>query len=210
MQVDYINFNESGDRQRYLLKTFGDLLTGRLLDVGCSTRMLEDELDGVDYTGIDVAGNPDIVVDLEAVERLPFEDRSFDCVVCNDVLEHIDTLHRIFDEVVRVSDRHVVISLPNCWRTLRRRMSRGRGKPQYYGLPAERPSDRHKWFFNVDDVLSFMEEKARTGPVSIVDTRVNVKPRPWPVRLAQRLRTPALNRYLNRHAHSVWTVLRRD
>ncbi|MHC5114520.1 MAG: hypothetical protein ACYTGP_08855, partial [Planctomycetota bacterium] len=116
----------------------------------------------------------------------------------------------IFDEVVRVSDKYVVISLPNCWRTLRRRINRGRGKPQYYGLPAERPPDRHKWFFNVDDVLGFMETKARTMPVSIVDTRVNVKPRPWPVRIAQRLRDPVLSRYLNRHAHSVWTVLRRD
>ena len=44
----------------------------------------------------------------------------------------------------------------------------------------------------------------------IVESRANVKPRPWPLMIAQRLRDPVLNRYLNRHAHSVWTVLRRD
>ena len=63
------------------------------LDVGCDEALLKTLLaPDIKYTGIDVAGKPDIVLNLEKIERLPFDDSTFDCVICSDVLEHLDKL----------------------------------------------------------------------------------------------------------------------
>ncbi|MFH1144533.1 MAG: methyltransferase domain-containing protein [Candidatus Eisenbacteria bacterium] len=63
---------------------------------------LRDILGVASYVGVDIAGRPDIELNLEKAERLPFDDDAFDTVLCADVLEHLDNLHAIFDELVRV------------------------------------------------------------------------------------------------------------
>ena len=90
MKVDYIQFKERKARPQYLYDNFKHLLNGKVLDVGCDRAVLRDMLDKVEYTGIDIAGAPDITINLEEIDRLPFEDNQFDCVVCTDVLEHLD------------------------------------------------------------------------------------------------------------------------
>ncbi|MCP4712255.1 MAG: methyltransferase domain-containing protein, partial [Planctomycetes bacterium] len=83
---------------------FEAYLKGAVLDVGCYQAYLKTLLpDDTQYTGIDIAGTPDIQMNLEEIERLPFEDNQFDCVVCADVLEHLDNLHAIFAELLRQS-----------------------------------------------------------------------------------------------------------
>jgi hypothetical protein len=62
-----------------------------------------------------VNGAADVVTDLER-GTLPFDDRSFETVVAADVLEHVDSMHAFFDELCRVADRHVIVSLPNPYR----------------------------------------------------------------------------------------------
>ena len=147
----------------------GLYLRGKVLDVGCDEGHLRGLVPGLDYTGIDVGGSPDVLVDLEAAERLPFPDRAFDTVVCSDVLEHLDSLHRVFGEMVRVSRRWLVISLPNNWTNARRPIERGAGSFAFYGLPADKPVDRHKWFFSLEDApgalaSAFCEARLRCFP----------------------------------------------
>ncbi len=161
---------------------------------------------GVQYTGIDIGGTPDIVINLDEVETLPFDDNSFDTVLCTDVLEHLEHLHRIFDELVRTSKRWLIISLPNCWVNARRPIERGKGSFRFYGLPKEPPEDRHRWFFNMTDVQSFMEWQAQKHALKIVNMHVSEKPRFWLFRLLRRLRYPRQMQYLNRYAHTHWTV----
>ena len=36
-----------------------------------------------------------------------------DCVVCTDVLEHVNNLHEVFEELIRITKRYVIISVPN-------------------------------------------------------------------------------------------------
>ncbi|MFH1501848.1 MAG: methyltransferase domain-containing protein [Candidatus Eisenbacteria bacterium] len=67
-------------------------------------------------------------LNIEEAERLPFADDSFDTALCVDVLEHLDDLHAMFAELVRVSGRRVIVSLPNCWNVARRRIERGGGR----------------------------------------------------------------------------------
>lgn len=163
------------DRQSkaaYVFDKYGDLLKGRILDVGADNCYLRDLLgEGGDYTGIGIGGNPDIEVNLEK-QTIPFEDNSFDCVLCLDVLEHVDNTHAVFDELCRVSRRYVIISLPNSYRDFVG-MLFGRAEDKalnfkYYGLPAQRPEDRHKWFFSNSDADHYVRSKAADNDMAIV------------------------------------------
>ncbi|MBI4661673.1 MAG: methyltransferase domain-containing protein [Verrucomicrobia bacterium] len=209
MKVEYVSIPSRSARAEYIARRFRDYLTGSILDVGCDRAALRQLVPNVQYTGIDIGGAPDLVIDLEATERLPFDNEGFDCVVCSDVLEHLDHLHRNFAELVRVSKRHVIISLPNNWTNARRPIERGRGSIGHYGLPAEPPADRHKWFFSLGEPRLFVEAQAQKLSLSVVELFAVEKPRFVLVRAFRRLRYARQMDYLNRYAHSLWTVLRK-
>jgi hypothetical protein len=208
--VDYVHFPSRADRVRFLATTFAPVIAGKVLDVGCDRRTLKQLRPDLDYLGIDLNGDPDVRIDLEAADRLPFEDRAFDAVLCSDVLEHLDSLHRTFAELVRVSRRYILISLPNCWTAARRPVGRGKGKIGHYGLPPTRPADRHKWFFGLSEARDFAVAVARQHQLRIAEVRVSEKPRPAVLRFVRRLWQPSRERYLNLYAHTLWVLFERQ
>jgi len=44
---------------------------------------------------------------------LPYKDNAFDLVLCTEVLEHLDDPQKGLKELVRVSKKYLVISVPN-------------------------------------------------------------------------------------------------
>jgi SAM-dependent methyltransferase len=46
------------------------------------------------------------------VTSLPFRDRTFDCVLCAEVLEHVPALRRAATEITRVTRHHALIGVP--------------------------------------------------------------------------------------------------
>jgi ubiquinone/menaquinone biosynthesis C-methylase UbiE len=56
---------------------------------------------------------PAVDVSRASVYELPFEDRAFDLVLCLEVLEHLADPDAALAELVRVSDRMVVITVPH-------------------------------------------------------------------------------------------------
>lgn len=150
----------------YVWLKYQSILRGsRILDVGGDQGFLKGHLEsGTHYWSIDAAQGADQAVDLD-LGALPFEDRSYDCVLCLDVLEHVDNIHGLFDELCRVSSAYVVISLPNAWAVFWGMLRRGEYRPgmatKFYGLPVDPPSDRHKWFFNDDEARRFIEHRAQ-------------------------------------------------
>jgi len=160
--LDSVVYRGRRGRLVEMASLWGRYLTGSVLDVGCDVRHLADLVPG-SYLGVDIAGSPDLRVDLE--EPLPFEARAFDTVVCMDVLEHVDGLHAAFDELCRVSARWVIIALPNelewCLRFQMAVLGRFSGN---YGLPAAEPQDRHRWIFTLAEARDFVRERgARRG-----------------------------------------------
>ncbi len=207
MKVDYVSFPSRLARMEYLATVFKRFLVGRVLDIGCDDAYLRKILPEGDYTGLDIGGEPDIRLNLEEIERLPFEDSCFDCVVSLDVLEHLDNLHHIFGELIRVTRRYLIISFPNNWVNARRPIERGKGSFGHYGLPLERPQDRHKWFFSLAEAKEFVEGQVRKYPLLLLELRVSEKPRSFVIWAFRRLHYPSPERYLNRYAHTLWVVL---
>lgn len=211
MIVDYVNFYKRQERTEYIFQKFRKYFGKKILDVGCDKAVLKTLITDIEYTGLDVSGDPDICMDIEKVDRLPFDDSSFDCVICADVLEHLDNLHLIFSELLRVTRRYIVISWPNNWVNARVPIQRGKGSFKHYGLPAERPFDRHKWFFSLSEAKHFVREQVRKNSnIQLIEERIAEKPKFFFFRLLRHLRYPNQEYYLNRYAHTVWTVLQKN
>jgi SAM-dependent methyltransferase len=202
----YVSFPSRESRSRFVCLRFAKYLNELVLDIGCFEAPLRALLRSATYMGVDIAGNPDITLDLERIERLPFDDGVFTCVLCIDVLEHLDNLHVIFDELVRVSKQYIIISLPNCWCDARQPIGRGTGHFGHYGLPLQKPPDRHKWFFSLSEARQFLDRKAGRLGLSFKEMFVTEKPRSSLVRLLRRIRYPG-HRHHNRYSRTLWAVL---
>jgi len=157
-QTKQVSFRGREDKLTLMAKVFQPYLQGDVLDVGCDRKFLNSFIKGK-YVGIGMGGNPDIEVNLE--KGLPFEDRSFDTLVCMDVLEHLEEIHFVFDELCRVASKQIIIGLPNMyeWR-FRLMFLLGKKISGKYGLPIENPPDRHRWLLSLEDAKIFVHYRA--------------------------------------------------
>lgn len=171
-ETDY-QFVDRATKAKYVWLKYEPILRGRrILDVGAGECHLRQYLDDkAYYWGIGLGNTVDQIVDLEQ-ECIPFEVDSFDCVLCLDVLEHIENVHELFDQLCRVAREHVVIALPNPWASfysmLRHGYYRSDSAMKFYGLPVEPPEDRHKWFFSAQEAEDFLTYRARKNGMRIV------------------------------------------
>lgn len=157
-------YQDRESRYQFVAKMFKKYLKDSILDVGSSHNYLKKYIkDDTRYVSVDIVGEPSFKIDLEQEGLKRFEDNSFTTVICCDVLEHVDNLHEIFDEICRVSNRFVIISLPNNWLHFKYLLIKNKGTPKFYGLPIEKPVDRHKWFFNYDQALDFLIKRGKVN-----------------------------------------------
>ena len=96
-------------------------LTGHLLDVGCGSKPYRELFQVVCYVGLEI--------DTEASRKwgvadhfydgktFPFEDASFDSILCNQVLEHVFNPDEFVREIVRVlkPEGHLLLTVPFIW-----------------------------------------------------------------------------------------------
>ena len=120
---------------------------GRLLDIGARDRVLEKylSLGNIAYFSADLGGGHEFQFDLE--QPLLLGDGEFDYVIALDVLEHVENIHQAFRELVRITDKQLIIGLPNM-ATISKRWSffwRGRLGTAKYDLLPEHQGDRHRW-----------------------------------------------------------------
>jgi ubiquinone/menaquinone biosynthesis C-methylase UbiE len=152
----------------------------KVLDIGCDQKQLKKILStDVNYIGVDISGTPDVLFNFDKEENLPFEDKSYDLVFCSEVLEHLENIHFIFDELCRLSKKYIIISLPNPLSGVfayyfRKKYSNTTEKQKefgefikFYGLPIDKPKDRHRWFFNTEEALEFVSKRAEKNNYKI-------------------------------------------
>lgn len=98
-----------------------------VLDLGCGSGNLLATLTGAKMAGIDLSdsllakakeriqGRGQTILVKGAAEQLPFPERTFDKIVCSEVLEHVLDPGLVLNEIRRVAKpgAHVVITVPN-------------------------------------------------------------------------------------------------
>lgn len=168
MSFLFKEFFQEKNRAIFSFKKYQEFFGQTVLDVGAggSPAFFRPQL-GDRYKSVDVSDNrhkPDYFVDLEK-GQLPFKDGEFETVLCFDNLEHCENCHELFDELLRVSSKYVIISLPNNWPPAVKNFLHGRNITHTlgYGLPAEKPNPgvRHKWYFNLEEAENFLTGRAQ-------------------------------------------------
>ena len=107
---------DRADRNRFAAEQLRGTGARRILNLGGGGRRhLQASLASpvTEVYEIDVQGDCDLKVNLDTLQRLPFDDASFDVVCAFDVLEHLENFHLLNDEMFRVARDYVLISLPN-------------------------------------------------------------------------------------------------
>jgi SAM-dependent methyltransferase len=90
-------------RRQRILKAL-DWVVGTALDVGCS--------DGAFLSAYQNSVGVDRDAQKGSAENIPFPDRSFDSVVCLDVLEHCEDQNKALSEMMRVARKRIILSFP--------------------------------------------------------------------------------------------------
>lgn len=112
------------DRRLNLIRQHLDLEDRRILDIGCGMgmyvrqfRRFSSEVYGVDVDPDKVAAASESLPNLQVspAESLPFEDGTFDIVLLNEVIEHVDDDRESIQEAYRVlaPGGSIVIYAPN-------------------------------------------------------------------------------------------------
>lgn len=107
-------------------KVIKPLKAKRVLDVGCgegfTLKKLQDRKIGVNNVGIDNSTDairlgkkiyPDLNLQKGNIYDINFKDKSFDLVLCTEVLEHLDDPDKAIEEMKRVSSKYLLFSVPN-------------------------------------------------------------------------------------------------
>ncbi len=120
--------------QRHLIDNFYNELfkilrrtkSDKVLDAGCGEGItlnriqelkLGKKLEGVDFsdTAIEIGKKnfPGLSLKKADIYSLPYKDNAFDLVLCNEVLEHLERPQEALDELIRVSNKYLLLSVPN-------------------------------------------------------------------------------------------------
>lgn len=97
-----------------------------VLDVGCGEGFILNKLKkegiGKNWQGIDYSKDavkigkklhPRLDLEQGSIYDSGFKDNSFDLVICTEVLEHLDNPKKALKEVLRISKKYVLLSVPN-------------------------------------------------------------------------------------------------
>ncbi|MDP3733279.1 MAG: class I SAM-dependent methyltransferase, partial [Candidatus Daviesbacteria bacterium] len=97
-----------------------------ILDAGCGEGFTMDKLsengigkkiEGVEYSKDAMAFGkklfPHLIIKQGSVYDLPYKDNSFDLIICTEVLEHLEEPTKALREILRVSKKYLIVSVPN-------------------------------------------------------------------------------------------------
>jgi len=155
-------------------------VNGTTLDFGCGKGALIREMraTGIDAMGIELDRrevSESIPIDMrnyitlyDGSFPLPFDNDSFDCVTCIEVLEHIKGYEKVLSEIARIARKKVIISVPD--------MSAIPLLAKHQVVPWHLLEATHFNFFNQVSLVNLLEryfkdvDCCRVGPVNINGT----------------------------------------
>lgn len=143
-----------------LLKEVQDISS--VLDVGCRDAALAKGLSpNISYKGADLFQNSEGTVDYVGDFLDADIDSTFDAVVALDVVEHVDNVSDFVDKMVRLSNKYVIINLPNTYSYLQIRQYFANGTfGKKYAFSPYGSIDRHRWLMTVPEIEIFYRDVA--------------------------------------------------
>ena len=132
--TNYIKHTSKNPLQRFLIEQFFSSVISiakplgakKVLDAGCGegfslnkliSNKIGDELEGIEYSKEAIALGeklfPNANIKLGDIYNLPYKTDSFDLVVCTEVLEHLEDPQKALLEIIRVSKKYLILSVPN-------------------------------------------------------------------------------------------------
>src|SRR3989344_6097785 len=131
---NYIKYASKNPLKKFFIKKFLErtakvifsLRSQNILDVGCGEGFVLGHLKkrgfAANLTGVDISEEaisaglaifPGLNLVKGSVYNLPFADDYFDVVMCLEVLEHLAEPEKALQELVRVSKKYCLVSVPN-------------------------------------------------------------------------------------------------
>lgn len=131
---NYRKHNPKNPLQKYLINKFFERFIATIkftkinsvLDVGCgegfTMKKLKNAKIGKSWEGIEYLDraieigkkiHPDLKIIQGDIYSLPYKVKLFDLVVCTEVLEHLEYPKKALLELMRVSKKYVLLSVPN-------------------------------------------------------------------------------------------------
>lgn len=117
---------------------------------------------------------PHLDIEQGSIYTLPFEDNSFDLVIACEVFEHLEQPQKALAEIMRVSRRHILVSVPRepIWRICN--MARG------------------KYIKDLGNTPGHIQHWSKRSFVSMIGLETNIilkrSPFPWTMILAEKIR----------------------
>lgn len=140
--TNYQKHSTKNPIERYFLDNFNNTLISiiqqlpaySVLDVGCgegftlqrlTNQKIGKKLEGVDFVqeALDLGKkiHPHLKLIKGDLYELPYENDSFDLLLCTEVLEHLEYPQKALQELIRVSKKYILLSVPHePWFTISR------------------------------------------------------------------------------------------
>jgi 2-polyprenyl-3-methyl-5-hydroxy-6-metoxy-1,4-benzoquinol methylase len=134
LPANFIKHTSKNPIQKFLINNFYStlislvrpLLPKTVLDAGCGegftlNKLMSNQIgqiiEGVEYTKEAITLGkklfPKAKIEQGSIYSLPYKNNSFDLVLCNEVLEHLENPQKALLEIVRVSKKYAILSVPN-------------------------------------------------------------------------------------------------
>lgn len=134
LPTNYQKHTSTDASRKFFLRRFNKMLVQKVknlnvssvLDAGCgegftlsmlSKAHAAKKLEGIDFSkqAIQLGKKqfPYLSLTQGDIYKLPYKDNSFELVICSEVLEHLDMPEKAVREVLRVSKKYVIFSVPN-------------------------------------------------------------------------------------------------
>jgi len=111
-------------RFNILHRLMGDTSEKKILDAGAGegyflSSVKAEQKYGIELSEIRVKTAqklfPDLAITVADIRKMPFEDNSFDIIICSEVLEHVDGFGKAIEEIKRCikPEGNIILSFPN-------------------------------------------------------------------------------------------------
>lgn len=179
--------------QKFLINNFYEQLLGiardispdSILDVGSgegfTLSLLEKNSvgktrEGLEYSEVSIQLGKEMFPGLNLrqgdIYHMPYEDNSFDLVICSEVLEHLENPEQALQELVRVSKKYCLFSVPN--------------EPLFMGANFLRGKNLSRWGNDIEHINHWSSHKFAHFVGVKLKVLTKKTPFPWTMILAEK------------------------